>query len=173
LIYFIKAKFHYASWFEAGSKLVGDHLRTSFKPDSVMEFGFNLTTLLLRVDECMSDKSERRGSAIPAARTAQTVVKLDDKASSSVETADPPRLVPATRLAVRSLAAATDDLRLQSGRIRSFALLIRRGFGARGVSVTRSSWQRSRRRSHICACVVAVVTRVPETPFWGINLTKF
>jgi len=30
----------YASWFEAGSKLVGDQLRTSFEPASVMEFGF-------------------------------------------------------------------------------------------------------------------------------------
>jgi len=27
----IKAKFHYASWFEAGSKLVGDQLRTSYR----------------------------------------------------------------------------------------------------------------------------------------------
>jgi len=57
----VKAKFHYASWFEAGSKLVADRfesklhyaiwfeacrrlansnqLRTSFEPDSVMEFG--------------------------------------------------------------------------------------------------------------------------------------
>jgi len=25
----LKAKFHYASWFEAGSKLFGDQLRTS------------------------------------------------------------------------------------------------------------------------------------------------
>jgi len=31
-----KAKFHYASWFKAGSKLVSD---TRFEPDSVMEFG--------------------------------------------------------------------------------------------------------------------------------------
>jgi len=35
-----KAKFHYASWFEAGSKLVGDQLRTTFEAASVMEFGF-------------------------------------------------------------------------------------------------------------------------------------
>jgi len=36
-----KAKLHYASWFEADrSKLVGDQLRTSFEPASVMEFGF-------------------------------------------------------------------------------------------------------------------------------------
>jgi len=41
-----KAKFHYASWFEAGSKLVrswfeaGSKLVRSFEPDSVMEFGF-------------------------------------------------------------------------------------------------------------------------------------
>jgi len=51
----VKAKFHYASWFEASSKLVadrfeakfryaisklvGDQLRTSFEPDSEMEFG--------------------------------------------------------------------------------------------------------------------------------------
>ena len=58
----IKAKFHYASWFEAGSKLVADRfeakfiyaiwfesasnqLRTSSEPASVglMEFGFNLS----------------------------------------------------------------------------------------------------------------------------------
>jgi len=36
----IKVKFHYASWFEAGSKLVSP---TSFEADSVMEFGFNET----------------------------------------------------------------------------------------------------------------------------------
>jgi len=30
----LKAKFHYASWFEAASKLVGDQLRTSFEPAS-------------------------------------------------------------------------------------------------------------------------------------------
>ena len=46
----VRAKSHYASWFEAGSKLVADRfevgrlpvstqLRTSFEPDSVMEFG--------------------------------------------------------------------------------------------------------------------------------------
>ena len=61
LLISIKAKFHYASWFEAGSKLVADRfevklhyaiwfeacrrpasnqLRTSFEPDRVMEFGF-------------------------------------------------------------------------------------------------------------------------------------
>jgi len=34
----VKAKFHYAIWFELGSKLVADQLRTSF----VMEFGFKL-----------------------------------------------------------------------------------------------------------------------------------
>jgi len=33
----VKAKFHYAIWFEAGSELV----RKWFEPDSVMEFGFN------------------------------------------------------------------------------------------------------------------------------------
>jgi len=44
----VKAKFHYASCFEAGSKLVAgqlgtvcDQLRTSFELASVMEFGFN------------------------------------------------------------------------------------------------------------------------------------
>jgi len=37
----IKAKFHYASWFETGSKLAGSWSPTSFEPDSVMEFGFN------------------------------------------------------------------------------------------------------------------------------------
>jgi len=55
----VKAKFHYASWFEGGSQLVQswfeagcrqvratsfepvcDQLRTSFEPASVMEFGF-------------------------------------------------------------------------------------------------------------------------------------
>jgi len=41
----LKAKFHYASWFGADSKpnsitLSGSNqLRTSFEPDSVMEFG--------------------------------------------------------------------------------------------------------------------------------------
>ena len=52
----LKAKFHYASWFGAGSKLVrsriplrylvrtsfepaSNQVRTSFEPDSVMEFG--------------------------------------------------------------------------------------------------------------------------------------
>jgi len=45
----VKAKFHYASWFEAGSKLVTDRfeagLRTSFKPASVMEFGFKIAII--------------------------------------------------------------------------------------------------------------------------------
>jgi len=46
----VKAKFHYASWFEAGRRQVrsgsvtsfepaSHQLRTSFQPDSVMEFG--------------------------------------------------------------------------------------------------------------------------------------
>jgi len=35
----LKAKFHYASWFGAGSELV----RSWFDTDSVMEFGFNET----------------------------------------------------------------------------------------------------------------------------------
>jgi len=35
----VKAKFHYASWFGAGSKPVADQLRTSFESASVMEFG--------------------------------------------------------------------------------------------------------------------------------------
>jgi len=45
----LKAKFHYASWFGAGSMpnsitLSGSNqLRTSFEPSSVMEFGFNKT----------------------------------------------------------------------------------------------------------------------------------
>ena len=55
---YVKAKFHYATWFEAGAKLVADRfeakfhyttwfepasnqLRTSSEPASVMEFGFN------------------------------------------------------------------------------------------------------------------------------------
>jgi len=48
----IKAKFHYASWFEADSKLVADRFEAgrrqatnlsviSFEPASVMEFGFS------------------------------------------------------------------------------------------------------------------------------------
>ena len=36
----VKAKFHYASWFEAGSELFRSWSPTSFEPDSVMEFGF-------------------------------------------------------------------------------------------------------------------------------------
>jgi len=47
----IKAKFHYASWFEAGLKLVADRFEagrrptsnlsaTSFEPASIIEFGF-------------------------------------------------------------------------------------------------------------------------------------
>ena len=41
----LRPKSHYAIWLKpnsitlAGSKLVGDQLRTSFEPDSVMEFG--------------------------------------------------------------------------------------------------------------------------------------
>jgi len=45
----VKAKFHYASWFEAGSKLqVGDQLLTKFEPASIMEFGFYCTALQQR-----------------------------------------------------------------------------------------------------------------------------
>ena len=39
-----KAKFHYASWFEAGSKLV---VRTSFEPASVIEFAFKTSLALV------------------------------------------------------------------------------------------------------------------------------
>ena len=39
----LKAKFHYASCFGAGSKLVRSRSATGFEPDSVMEFGFNIT----------------------------------------------------------------------------------------------------------------------------------
>ena len=57
----IKAKFHYAIWFEAGSKLVADlsatsfepasnQLRTSFEPDSVMEFGLYIAKYVYRSD---------------------------------------------------------------------------------------------------------------------------
>jgi len=39
----VKAKFHYAKWFEAGSKLVADRFEAGRRPasklDSVMEFG--------------------------------------------------------------------------------------------------------------------------------------
>jgi len=44
------AKFHYAIWFGAGSKLVrtrqrnGIWLQTNLEPASVMEFGFTYTT---------------------------------------------------------------------------------------------------------------------------------
>ena len=59
----IKAKFHYASWFEAGRrqvrswsatsfKPVCDQLRTSCEPDSVMKFGFYETD---RYTACKSD----------------------------------------------------------------------------------------------------------------------
>jgi len=34
-----KAKFHYAIWFEAARRPASNLLRTSFEPDSVMEFG--------------------------------------------------------------------------------------------------------------------------------------
>jgi len=37
----VKAKFHYASWFEAGRRPASNQLRTSFVPASVMEFGFD------------------------------------------------------------------------------------------------------------------------------------
>jgi len=70
----LKAKFHYASWFGAGSKLVQrwfkpdsvmefgfepvcDHLQTSFEPASVMEFGFNC------VDTCGTREYPTRGHA--------------------------------------------------------------------------------------------------------------
>ena len=40
----VKAKFHYASWFEAGSELFRSWSPTSFEPASVMEFDFNTST---------------------------------------------------------------------------------------------------------------------------------
>jgi len=40
----VKVKFRYASWFGAGSELV----RSWFKPDSVMEFGFEPASNQLR-----------------------------------------------------------------------------------------------------------------------------
>jgi len=61
-----KAKFHFASLFEAGSKLVGDQLRTSFEPDSVMEFqfGFNETFRSLRV-HCPAKRHNRGITQMP------------------------------------------------------------------------------------------------------------
>jgi len=44
-----KAKFHYASWFEAGSKHVRSWSPTSFEADSVMEFGFEHVCDQLRI----------------------------------------------------------------------------------------------------------------------------
>jgi len=68
----IKAKFHYASWFGAGSKLVRswfepdsvmefgfepvcDQLRTGFEAASVMEFGFKLASLAVVVRDAFHD----------------------------------------------------------------------------------------------------------------------
>ena len=52
---FVKAKFRYASWFEAGRRQVRSWSSTSFEPSSVMESGFyllpmfaNCTVLLVR-----------------------------------------------------------------------------------------------------------------------------
>ena len=56
----VKAKFHYASCFEAASKLVADRFEAgrrpssnlsaiSFKRASVMKFGFNFNNLYVRV----------------------------------------------------------------------------------------------------------------------------
>jgi len=60
----VKAKFHYAIWYEAGSKLVRngfepvcDQLRTSFEPASVMEFGFNILETMQHRDVVASDRS--------------------------------------------------------------------------------------------------------------------
>ena len=49
----LKAKFHYAIWFEveAGSKLVRSRSPTSFEPASVMEFGFQLNKQALYLTE--------------------------------------------------------------------------------------------------------------------------
>ena len=64
---FLKAKFHYASWFEAGSTLVrswfepdsviwnlaSNQLRTSCEPSSVMEFGFHYFPTKTAVEVCL------------------------------------------------------------------------------------------------------------------------
>ena len=39
----VKAKFNYATWFEAGPRQVRSWSPTSFEPDGVMEFGFKAT----------------------------------------------------------------------------------------------------------------------------------
>jgi len=44
-MYLLKAKFHYAIWFEAGSKLVADMSATSFEPDSVWNLAFSVFML--------------------------------------------------------------------------------------------------------------------------------
>jgi len=41
----IKAKFHYASWFEAGRRQVRSWSATSFEPASITEFGFKESIL--------------------------------------------------------------------------------------------------------------------------------
>jgi len=38
--YLLKVKFHYAIWFEAGQQPASNLSATSFKPASIMEFGF-------------------------------------------------------------------------------------------------------------------------------------
>ena len=97
----LKAKFHYASWFEAGSKLVADRfelnsvtlagsklvrswlkpasnqLRTSFEPASVMEFGFNslpLTHIVVVIGSHIND--ERNLEQVRYLRVTWTARKL-------------------------------------------------------------------------------------------------
>ena len=49
IVILLKAKFHYAIWFETGRRQVRSWLQsaTSFEQDSVMEFGFNCYILFL------------------------------------------------------------------------------------------------------------------------------
>jgi len=86
----LKAKFHYASWFEAGwfeagrrqvrswsptsFEPVRDQLRTSFEPASVMEFGFNRTRFELT--NAVIGGSRRNAVEVPSRTHASSTYHL-------------------------------------------------------------------------------------------------
>jgi len=82
----LKAKFHYASWFEAGRRQVRswsptsfepvcDQLRTSFEPANVMEFGFH-TIWFEAGSKLVADRFEARwGPKSSNFRTMSVVAK--------------------------------------------------------------------------------------------------
>ena len=103
-------KFHYASWFGAGSKLVRSWAPTSFEPDSVMEFG--LTVRADDDDRRTSTSPTTSGDREPASREetgSSLTVSRRQQASDAAVSLTPARQDGGALSAGSSPSAADDE----------------------------------------------------------------